>query len=202
MSATAPTGDTEYGLSTGHPTFDFSNNFERPFRALTPNLELGVGDSTSPINPLVTRNFPSIGPLAHFQAGFAFPMPFGASFNTDAYEQLPIGDQKTYQTLQRHGNTPAVTVVTGHNVTEDNGFTNSLDLPFGSHLTLSAYYNRSLRLKDDAVSFGITYVLRSVREKNAAKDDNQLMRSIQQELHSAPPASPSPAPDDPSSVPK
>ena len=196
VSGTAPTGDPLYGLSTGRATFDFSNHFERAFKYVSPYVELGVGDSSSLVNPLVTRDFTSLGPLAHFQAGFAFPLPLGLSFSTNAYEQLPIGDQKIYQTITRRNappGTPGVTVVTGRSVSEDNGFTNSLDVPLDGHTTLSAYYNRSLRLKDDVVAIGITYVLRSFKSaKQKAADDERRLRSIQQEIHNNPPASPDP----------
>lgn len=164
VSATLPSGDDLYGLSTGRVTFDFSNRLEHSFRYVTPNFELGVGDSSSLVNPLVLRDFTSLGPLAHFTAGVAFPLPFGASFETDAYEQLPIGDQKIYQTIRRrNGRGPSRTVVTGRSVAEDNGFTNSFDLPLDGHTTVSAYYNRSLRLKDDVFAVGITYVFRSLK---------------------------------------
>ncbi len=169
LSATLPSGDDLYGLSTGRTTFDFSNRFEHSFQYVTPNVELGLGDSSSLVNPLVLRDFTSLGPLAHFTAGFAFALPLGASFEADAYEQLPIGDQKIYQTIQRRGNQgPARTVVTGRSVAEDNGFTNSIDIPLDRHTTLSAYYNRSLRLRDDVFAVGVSYVLRGSRPSTPA----------------------------------
>ena len=164
FSATAPTGDNLYGLSSGHPTFDLSNRIERPFQYVTPNIEIGVGDSSSLVTPLVQRDFTSLGPLAHSQAGLAFALPLGASFSAGAYEQLPLGDQKIYQTVPRR-NAPGgtATIVTGRSVAEDNGFTTSLDIPLNRHTTLSGYYNRSLRLRDDVVAVGITYVLRGTK---------------------------------------
>jgi hypothetical protein len=158
-----------------------SNHLDHAFKHVTTSVELGVGDSSSLINPLVTRNFTSLGPLAHFQTGVALPLFWGLSFDSSAYEQLPIGDQKIYQNVTRRGQTSLV--VSGRSVTEDNGFTNSLDVPLDGHTTLSAYYSRSLRFHDDVVSFGITYVLRgfkSAREK--AADDDLLMQSIQQRI--------------------
>lgn len=155
---TAPTGDEAYGLTTGRVTFDINNQFERTFGRITPNLEIGAGDSTTLVNRTVTKNYTSLGPLAHFQIGLAIDLFRGFSFETDAYEQLPIGDQKIYGP-SRNGK---ATVVTGHNVTEDNGFTNALDIPFGSRFTLSGYYSRSLRIHTDTAAIGISYVLRSV----------------------------------------
>jgi len=154
---TAPSGDEKYGLTTGRVTFDISNLFQRTYGRFTPLVEMGGGDSTTLVNRTVTKNYTSLGPLAHFQVGLGVDFFHGISFESDAYEQLPIGDQKIYGP-SRHGN---ATVVTGHNVTEDNGFTNSLDIPLNRNITLSGYYSRSLRLHTDTSAVGITYVLRS-----------------------------------------
>jgi hypothetical protein len=165
---TAPTGDEAYGLTTGRVTFDISNYFQRSFGRITPNLEVGGGDSTTLVNRIVTKNYTSLGPLAHFQLGLGFDLLRGMSFETEAYEQLPIGDQKIYGP-SRNGK---ATVVTGHNVTEDNGFTNSLDVPLTSQFTLSGYYSRSLRLHTDTTAVGLSYVLRSApATEDGAMDD-------------------------------
>jgi hypothetical protein len=169
VSATAPTGDVYYGLSTGRATVDLSNHLQHEFRRVTPELELGIGDSSTLANQLVVRNYTSLGPLAHFQAGFAFPLVRGSSIEMNAYEQLPVGDQKIYESVTRRKTT--TTVVVGRGVSEDNGFTTSLDLPIEGHATLSGYYNHSLRLHDDTVSFGASYVLRSAAAEQTLADD-------------------------------
>jgi hypothetical protein len=153
---TAPTGDEAYGLSTGRMTFDLSNQFQRTYGHFTPLLEIGAGDSTTLVNRTVNKTYTSLGPLAHFQVGLSLDVVRSIVFETDLYEQLPIGDQKIYG-RSRNGKS---IVVTGYNVTEDNGFTNVLDIPFGTHTTLSGYYNRSLRRHTDTAGVGITYVLR------------------------------------------
>jgi hypothetical protein len=154
---TAPTGDEAYGLTTGRVTFDINNHFERTFGRITPTLEIGAGDSTTLVNRTVTKNYTSLGPLAHFQVGLGFDIFRGISFESDTYEQLPIGDQKIYGPSRKG----KPTVVIGHNVTEDNGFTNALDVPLGGNVTLSGYYNHSLRFHTDTTAIGLTYVLRS-----------------------------------------
>ena len=155
---TAPSGDEKYGLTTGRVTFDISNLFQRTYGRFTPNVEMGGGDSTTLVNRTVTKNYTSLGPLAHFQVGLGIDFSHGIFFESDAYEQLPIGDQKIYGP-SRNGK---ATVVTGHNVTEDNGFTNSLDVPLNRYITLTGYYSRSLRLHSDTSAVGISYVLRSL----------------------------------------
>lgn len=164
---TAPTGDKAYGLTTGRVTFDLSNRFERIYGRFTPNVEIGTGDSTTLVNRILTKNYTSLGPLAHFEVGVGIALTRGMSFETDAYEQLPIGDQKIYGPA-RKGKPP---LVTGHNVIEDNGFINALDIPVDRHISFSGYYSRSLRLRYDTAAIGVTYVLRSTAP---AEDDNAI----------------------------
>lgn len=154
---TVPTGDKAYGLSTGRVTFDINNRFDRTFGRLTPNVEIGGGDSTTLVNRIITKNYTSLGPLAHFQTGLGIQVSRRASFESDAYEQLPIGDQKIYGPSRKG----KPTVVVGQNVSEDNGFINALDIAFDDHVTLSGYYSRSLRLHADTAAVAITYVLRA-----------------------------------------
>ena len=156
---TVPTGDVPYGLSTGRFTLDYTSHFEHPLGIFTPDFEVGMGDSSSLVNRTVTKDYTSLGPLAHFQIGSAIDLFRGSSFTADAYEQLPIGDQKIYQSI-RNGKI-VVTVVAGSNVTEDNGFINSLDIPLDRHTTLSGYYSRSLRLHTDTAAASITYTFRA-----------------------------------------
>ena len=158
LSATAPTGDTSYGLSTGRPTFDLNNHFEHSFSFLTPNVEMGVGDSAGLVDRRVQKDYNTLGPLAHFQVGTGFSLPRGMEFEADAYEQLPIGDQKIYTTVKRKRKTE--TVVKGTSVSEDNGFLGSLDIPLGSHFSATGYYDRSLRFKVDTVGFSLNYSFR------------------------------------------
>ncbi len=166
---TAPTGDKTYGLTTGRVTFDLSNRFERTYGRFTPNLEIGGGDSTTLVNRILTKNYTSLGPLAHFEVGLDVALTRGMSFETDAYEQLPIGDQKIYGP-SRKGRPP---IVTGHNVIEDNGFINAVDIPVDRHINFSGYYSRSLRLRYDTAAIGVTYVLRptATTEEDTAIDD-------------------------------
>jgi len=168
-AVTAPTGDEAYGLTTGRVTFDISNVFQRTYGRFTSNFEIGAGDSTTLVNRIVHKNYTSLGPLAHFQAGVAVELPMRSTFETGLYEQLPIGDQKIYGTSRK-----GKTTVKGYNVIEDNGFTNVLDIPIDSRTTLSGYYSRSLRRHTDTAAISITYVLRGApppEEEEGSFDD-------------------------------
>jgi hypothetical protein len=170
VGITVPIGDEAYGLTTGRVTFDLNNRFERTYgRRLTPNIEIGAGDSTALVNRQVNKIYTSLGPLAHFQVGLGIDLFHSIFFESDAYEQLPIGDQKIYGP-SRNGR---ATVITGYNVTEDNGFTNSLDIPIDRHTAISGYYSRSLRRHTDTVGMGITYVIRPPQpvEEDTSIDD-------------------------------
>ena len=156
----APSGDETYGLTTGRVTFDISNQFQRTFGRFTPNVEIGGGDNSTLVNRIVTKTYTSLGPLAHFQTGLAVQLTSRFSFEGDAYEQLPIGDQKIYTSKTTDKKTS--TVVTGRNVSEDNGFNAVLDATIDRHTVFSSYYNRSLRLHIDTVSVGITYYIRTM----------------------------------------
>jgi len=169
-AVTAPTGDEAHGLTTGRVTFDISNLFQRTYGRFTPNLEIGAGDSSTLVNRIVNKNYTSLGPLAHFQAGLAIDLPFRSTFETGLYEQLPIGDQKIYGP-SRNGKT---TVVKGYNVTEDNGFTNVLDIAVTPRTTLSGYYSRSLRRHTDTAAVTITYVLRGAPPPEEKSFDDLL----------------------------
>jgi hypothetical protein len=54
-----------------------------------------------------------------------------------------------------------VTTATNIDPGEDNGFITSLDIPLSPHLTLSGFYNRSLRDHDDVAGFSFTFILRA-----------------------------------------
>ncbi len=176
-SMTVPTGNRAAGLSTGRVTFDLSNHTERYFGRLGTVLDLGVGDSSGLFNRLVTQEYNSLGPIAHFQTGLVFWLPGRNYIESLVYEQLPIGDQKVYTTLMRPGSPPQ-TVVSGRNVSEDNGFTTSVGIPLTTHMTLTSYYNRSLRLHLDTASVGVTYVFRGTpRHRELSLIDRALLEA-------------------------
>ena len=183
-SITLPSGDTGDGLSTGRVTFDLDSHSTLRLRQSALLLDLGGGDSTSLFNRLVTRNYTSLGYLAHFQLGGMVALPMRSTYQAVAYEQLPLGDSKVYTTLPRPGTPQPIgasgppSVVSGRSVIEDNGFTNSLSVPLTSHLTLQGYYNRSLRLKTDTVGMGITFVARgqATRRRQQLSYYDQLLK--------------------------
>jgi hypothetical protein len=168
VSLTVPTGNRTNGLGTGRVTFDFNNRMERFFGRKGVHLDLGIGDSAAVANSLLMRDYNTLGALAHFETGAAIWLKRYGFVQASAYEQFPIGDQKVYQLVPFGSDTSgsdssqATEVLISRGLSEDNGLTASFGIPVTSHLLFSGYYNRSLRQHQDTVSFGMTFVVRSL----------------------------------------
>jgi hypothetical protein len=154
-----PTGDEDYGLSTGRVTFLLNNDFETTVRRFIPDVQLGIGDSSDLVNRGVIRNYDTLGTLAYFQSGGAYNFPFGLILESDAYEQLPISNQKIYTNVIREKKKKPLLESNGN--AEDNGVTVSLDMPVRRHMEISSYFNRSFRLRDSTAGLSLTFYLRS-----------------------------------------
>lgn len=186
FSLTAPTGDRKKGFGAGQVTYDFSNHLERYFHQLGLIVDLGGGDSSSLFNDLVVKDYNSVGGLAHFESGLVYWLPRRSYIEAVAYEQLPLGSQTVYRTVSRgegvRGDAvladddgpgpgggdpppPAPVPTTVTTVSEDNGFTTFVGIPLTRYMSLSGYYNRSLRQRLDTVSFGVTYVVRAPKKR-------------------------------------
>jgi len=177
-SMTAPTGNRDDGLGTGRVTFDLRDHVERYVSQTGFVVDLGLGDSSGLFNRLVNNEYSSLGPIAHFQTGLIYWLPGRNYIQSVAYEQLPLGDQKIYTTISAPG-LPTQTVVAGRGVSEDNGFTTSVGVPLTSEITLSGYYNRSLRLHLDTVSVGITFVFRGTEHKRGMSMIDRAIREAE-----------------------
>ena len=159
-----PSGDDKQGLGAGQVTYNVNAHVERPLLAwLTPQLELGVNDSNILNDVRVKKSYTDVGTNAHFEVGFGVDLPFGCFFNSDAYEELPLGTQTvTSTTTNGKKGKQLKTITTSRQVSigEDNGFTNTLDVPLNRHVTLSGFYNRSLRNRLDTAGVSLTFLLR------------------------------------------
>ncbi len=154
-----PTGNTTYGLSTGRVTYEVLNDMETTLRRFTPDVQLGIGDSSDLINRKVLRNYDTLGTLAYFQAGGMEKVGSRVQIAGDLYEDLPIGSQKVYTQVIRTKRKKVIQRLTrsGGYTAEDNGLTLTLDLPPKRHVEFSSYFNRSFRLADSTVGFALTF---------------------------------------------
>jgi hypothetical protein len=154
-----PSGNTAYGLGAGQVTYNLNNHFEKSLGIFTPDIELGFGDSSALMDARVKKSYIAVGEIAHFQAGTSVDLPFDMSFEADAYEELPLTTDLVYSTTGK--GKKKVTTSTNQGPAEDNGFLTTLDIPVARHMTVSGFYNRSLRQHEDTAGFSFTLLLRA-----------------------------------------
>ncbi len=154
-----PSGNTDYGLGAGQVTYNFNNHFEKNIAMFNPDIEMGFGDASTLVDQRVVKSYVAVGPLAHFQAGGSVDLPFHMSFEADAYEELPLAKDLVYSTTGK--GKKKVTTSTNIDPVEDNGFITSLDIPLSPHVTMSGFYNRSLRDHDDVGGFSFTFLMKA-----------------------------------------
>ena len=152
-----PSGNTKYGLGAGQVTYNVNHHFEKSFGLFTPNIELGYGNASSLVDPNVLKDYISVGPMAHFQAGTLVDLPLRMDFEADAYEELPLDKDFVYSTTG--AGKKKVTTATNIDPAEDNGFITLLDIPLSHTITMTSFYSHSLRDHNDIAGFSFTFVL-------------------------------------------
>jgi hypothetical protein len=173
-----PTGNRDDGLGTGKVTFDFSEHIEKYFGQTGFLVEVGMGNSAGLVNSVVAKDYSSLGPLSHFEVG-ALHWFMGSNYiQSYAYEQLPIGGQTVF-TISGPPGVPDMRIVTGNGINEDNGFTTSMGIPLTSHITLSGYYNRSLRRDLDTSAVGLIFVLKGMKVKPRMSMEDKALREAE-----------------------
>jgi hypothetical protein len=93
LVATAPTGDTSRGFSTGHPTIDWTNTFSHGFAAFTPYVSIGAANTVSDTSFFV-RPFSSKGIVGHYEAGTVFAITSHVSVGGSVYGVRAAGEQE------------------------------------------------------------------------------------------------------------
>lgn len=174
----APTGDQKKGLSVGHATWNFSNHFEHAFDYVTPFVDGGVGNSIADTR-FIRRPFMTFGYNAATEAGLETdPGPF--SLTASAYDIAPWGNQTvisrvfrcpagpkctaTGTSTNRRGYTQTSVQKGGASLTRDNGFNAGVEVKPLKYLDLEADYSRSVPLRLNAFSFGISVDLHGLMQ--------------------------------------
>lgn len=166
LTATAPTGETSKGFSTGHFTFDWSNRFDRSFGIVTPFVDAGLANSVTD-TPYFLRPFATLGPLAHFEGGAALKIVRAVNVTFSGYDIAPWGTQTiisrvvTATSSAKSGAASRKPFENAHqttgtaNLTRDDGFAASLLVSPNSYLDLNLGYTRSAPYGLNTVSFGV-----------------------------------------------
>jgi hypothetical protein len=164
LSLGLPSGNTAYGLGAGKVTAGFNNHIEKSLDIFSPDIEFGIGTSSGLIGTRIRKSYTSVGTLAHFQAGSSVDLSHNINFEADAYEELPLNASTIYSVTgigRKRANKSTTTTA------EDNGLLTTLDVPIGSHLTLSGLFNRSFRTSDNVAGVSVTFLLKPASEKDA-----------------------------------
>lgn len=171
----APTGDTKKGLSTGHATWNWTNHFEHGWGNLTPFIDGGVGNTLPGTKYL--KLYSTFGYNAQFEAGTGIDAgPF--SFSASAYDVAPWGPQELFSKVfrcvsgtkcsgtgtstDRKGYLSSSVTSGGASLTRDNGFNAGVEVKPAKYLDLEAGYSRSVPLRLNTFSFGISIDLGSL----------------------------------------
>ncbi len=173
---TAPTGDEQKGLSTGHVMWNLSNRIAHGWGIFSPFIEAGVGNTVADTNRL-GRVFKTFGYNAAFEAGTEIDAG-RVSFSASAYDVVPWGAQTVIsrvfrcppgpkcvatQTIADRKNHLLESVSIGDaSLTRDNGFNAGADFSPLKNVALDFNYSRSVPLHLDSFSFGISFDLSSL----------------------------------------
>jgi hypothetical protein len=166
----APTGDIKKGFSTGHATWNWSNHIEHGWGNFTPFIDGGVGN-TVPDSKYFKKPFMTFGYNLAFEAGTevdAGPLSLSAS----AYDIAPWGPQTVISKVYRCTSGTKCTstgtttdrktylntsVSSGDaSLTRDNGFNFGVEFKPMKTVDLEAAYSRSVPLRLNGFSFGIS----------------------------------------------
>ncbi|MDQ1693953.1 MAG: hypothetical protein QOH85_1488 [Acidobacteriaceae bacterium] len=156
LSFSAPTGDEHLGVGTGHLGWNLSHHVEREAGLFTPELEIGIGSTSSLVRRRSVKSYTSSGLLASLQAGTAVTLPARLNLDAEAYEQLPLGAQTVYSRVNRK---KGGAVLTRASDAEDNGVNLELDAPPMRRLLLSSNFSHSVRLGDTSEGVTLGFLL-------------------------------------------
>ncbi len=165
LTASAPTGDSKKGLSSGRGTFDWDNRFEHAFDRLTPFFDAGMGN-TVPDSKLFTRPYTSLGFVTHLEEGAEFELARHFSISGSGYEILPAGNQKVFSKLVAKGGTATGTgkhgrvfetsaAASGSGLTRENGFNASVGFDPAPVWRLELGYTRSMTFDLSSFAFNL-----------------------------------------------
>ena len=179
----APSGDIKKGLSTGHATWNWSNHVEHAFDNLTPFLNLGVGNSVQDTR-YFHRPFTTFGYNVQSEAGIELD-PGPLSLSASVYDVAPWGNQTVVSRVFRcNPNAKCAaagkssnrkgylnsSVQTGDaGLDRDNGFNAGVEFKPAKLLDLEFDYSRSVPLRLNTFSFGVSVDLGAALRRHASK---------------------------------
>ena len=167
LTATAPTGSTTKGVSTGRPNFGWNNHVEHDFDRLTPFIELGLSNGLTDTK-FFHRPFTTLGFVSQFTGGSKIDLGGNVSVGGSLYDVLPSGPQKMFSKLVakkststagsgKNGRTYEVAAEsTGDaSLTHDNGGSAWIEFSPGKIFDFQIGYTHSVHFALDTVAFDL-----------------------------------------------
>jgi hypothetical protein len=172
LTGSAPLGDKNLGLNTGHATFDWTNHFDHAFNQVTPFFEAGFSNTTSD-SRLFVRPYTTFGLNTHFREGLEVDVWKFISVGAAGYEIAPFGNQTVFSRVV--GSSSAVGPTTGpgaghgpgfnsghqttgtSSIAADDGFSTWLDASLNKYTDAEIGYTRSEQFNLNSVSFSIGF---------------------------------------------
>ena len=167
LTATAPTGSTTKGVSTGRPNIGWNNHLEHDFDRLTPFLELSLSNGLTDTK-LFHRPFTTLGFVSQFTGGSKIDLGGNFSVGGSLYDVLPSGQQKMFSKLVAKKSTAVAG--TGKNgrayelapqttgdasLTHDNGGSAWIEFSPGKIVDFQIGYTHSVHFALDTVAFNL-----------------------------------------------
>jgi hypothetical protein len=158
LTASAPTGSTTNGFSSGRGGIDWTNRFEHAFDRLTPFFEGGLSN-TVPDSQFFARPFTSLGAISHLEEGAEYRLVKHFYAGGSGYQIVPFGSQKVFSKIsgQGKGKNPFdnATVSTGNDLTRENGFNTWVAIEPSSVIRLELGYTRSMTFDLSSFAFNL-----------------------------------------------
>jgi hypothetical protein len=179
LTATAPTGDTESGLSTGRATMDWINYLQYSFNRISPFVSAGFANSIVDAH-FFAHPFTTLGNIAHFEGGTDFDIGHAVSVGGSLYADVPFGQQKVFSKLVKRNAKGKAKGLAKHKVFEtqsltsgdasidrDNGISAWMDWTPKPLLAVEFGYSRSVKYTNNSffctISLDLGLTIRAAR---------------------------------------
>jgi len=173
ITATAPTGSRDHGISSGHATWNWDNKVEKDIWRISPYVQASLANSLANTMSF-QRAFTTYGFISQQKAGISYELFKGVSVEASYYNVTPLADQTVFSRIKNKGKGSVASqgsngkgngrvfednaVTTGTSgLTKDHGFGAGISANPAKRVEWSLDYNRSVGYQTNTVSTSIGY---------------------------------------------
>ena len=172
MSATgtAPTGNTDHGISPGSATWNWNNRLEKDLGRITPLVEAGLSNALFSTRQ-VSRPYNVLGGHTNLKAGVSLDIWKTISFEASGYDSIANGNQKIFSHIVSSGGSARgsgghnrvyeLNAVTkgGASLGGDRGYIGDLSADLTPRIDVDLAYSRSIQFATNSVSATVGFRL-------------------------------------------